>query len=397
MRKIRTYRFHIGTKIPFSEWPQIVHRYLDSLGLKSSGFLYCFEDLNWFRGTEEERARQLAERRVSGPCSRALRDCPALGETRLRQEKDFSFLTLSNINTGAVFPEENILPLMKKLHRYYGFAECDLFYTGIPFFGEESPVARDPRVAEQACERRELPFDPNTNLANQPVGSMIHLHRDLLRTNYLELSIDLLHHGAEKDPAPYLEPMRALLPKIRIQEFTGIVPTPEERAAVLALKLPERAAQPKMRCSSFFNENLYAFCRKNEKAGPFSVPRAMKKLAKKRGFFYRPDPYESEYALARRVENRHWIQLSALVDKGNTISLSASGISVSLEFHTLGYRCRFSSTGFFPCGQEDLEAFLDHVLSLIEQSERGLLREFCTNFPPCPEWFEPLPFWMEPI
>ena len=78
-------------------------------------------------------------------------------------------------------------------------------------------------------------------------------------------------------------------------------------------------------------------------------------------------------------------------------SLSASGISVSLEFHTLGYRCRFSTTGFFPCGQEDLEAFLDHVLSLIEQSERGLLREFCTNFPPCPEWFEPLQFWMEPI
>ena len=49
------------------------------------------------------------------------------------------------------------------------------------------------------------------------------------------------------------------------------------------------------------------------------------------------------------------------MDKGNLISLSASGISVSLEFHTLGYRCRFSSTGFFPCGQEDLEAFLDRL------------------------------------
>ena len=396
MRKIKTYRFHINTKIPFFEWPQIVQCFLQSQNLDSGRFLYCFEDMTWCRGTEEERAQQLEVRRAAGPCSRALRDCPAFGEIKLRQTEDCSTLQLSNIDTETPFREEDILPLMKKLHRYYGFTNCDLYYADVDFFGDKLPTVRDLRVAERACRMRELPFDPAVKLAEQPAGSMIRLHRDCLKTNCIELSIDLLHDGVEKDPAPYLKAMRDLLPGVRMQEFVELLPTPEERKAIQMQNLSERAEPLEKRCRTFFNENLYAFPRKNQRESSCSVPRAMKKLGKKHQFLYHYDQYESEHALSKREGDGHWIRLKALVDT-RPMDLMEKRIPFRLEFHTLGYGCSLFSTELAPCGQEDLEAFLDHVLNLIEGAEAELLPALCAVFSPCPEWFEPLPLWKEPI
>ena len=49
MCTLRVYRscfFFIGTKIPFSQWPSLVDRYLDNLGLSYQAFLYDFEDMD---------------------------------------------------------------------------------------------------------------------------------------------------------------------------------------------------------------------------------------------------------------------------------------------------------------------------------------------------------------
>ena len=397
MRKIKTYRFHIGTKIPFPEWPQLVHRFMSEQDLHSEGLLYCFADLDFCTGDEKEKALHRSERMRSGPCAKALRDCPALGEVKQLCEPITTTLLLSNIDTGRLLREDTILPLMNKLYRYYGFAECDLFYTNVDFFGAKLPYERDFRSAEGFCERRNLPFDPNAALEEQPRGSMIHLHRDRLKTNLLEVSIDLLHQGEERDPTPYKEAMQALLPKIRMQEFTSLVPSTEEREALRSLELPARAAAGRRRCSAFFNEKLYAFQRRNEEAGSFSVPKSMQKLAAKRAYFYQGDQYSGLYTLYRRLESRAWITLTAFADSGHPGRLNRSGIPISLDFHTLGYSCRFSHTEFSPCSAKDLEAFLAHILDLIEQAEREVLPAFCAVFPPCPEWFEPLPFWEMPL
>ena len=39
MRLLKTWVFQIETKIPYSEWPEIVHRYLREQGLTCEKFL----------------------------------------------------------------------------------------------------------------------------------------------------------------------------------------------------------------------------------------------------------------------------------------------------------------------------------------------------------------------
>ena len=43
MRLIKYWDFSVGTKPPFSEWPELVHHFLDRHGLSSGAFLYYFE------------------------------------------------------------------------------------------------------------------------------------------------------------------------------------------------------------------------------------------------------------------------------------------------------------------------------------------------------------------
>ena len=132
MRLVKNYFFKIKTKIPFSELPEIVHRFLSENHLTSHRFLYFFEDLLSFNDTKDEALPR------SG-CAQILKDCPSLGEIRYyngRSDNGFDKLWLSNIDRSEDFPESNLLPLMKKIHRRYGFSESNLYYFDIDFFGK---------------------------------------------------------------------------------------------------------------------------------------------------------------------------------------------------------------------------------------------------------------------
>ena len=50
MRVIDTYTFYYGTKIPFSEIPDRIHRFFTDQGLKSERFMYYFEDIAQYKG-----------------------------------------------------------------------------------------------------------------------------------------------------------------------------------------------------------------------------------------------------------------------------------------------------------------------------------------------------------
>ena len=62
MRLIQHDTFLIKSKPPFSEWPGIVHRFLEEQGLSYGKFYYFFD-----------------EQSLKG-CPRAVKDCPSLGE-----------------------------------------------------------------------------------------------------------------------------------------------------------------------------------------------------------------------------------------------------------------------------------------------------------------------------
>ena len=139
MRLIRNYFFKIGTKIPFSEWPEIVHQFLLENHIISHRFLYYFEDILCYNENKEDAMPKCS-------CTKILKDCPSLGEIRYHNGKAHGrsdILYLSNIDRQDSFSEEKLLPLMKKIHRRYGFSESDLYYFDIDFFGKRTYFARD--------------------------------------------------------------------------------------------------------------------------------------------------------------------------------------------------------------------------------------------------------------
>ena len=70
MRLIQHYIFNIKTKVPFSEWPEIVHRFMYENHLTSHRFLYFFEDI-----LSDNEAKDEALPRSS--CAKILKDCPS--------------------------------------------------------------------------------------------------------------------------------------------------------------------------------------------------------------------------------------------------------------------------------------------------------------------------------
>ena len=148
MRLVKQYIFNIKTKIPFLELPKIVNRFLDENQLRSHRFLYYFQDII---GDDETKDDVLP---YSG-CAKILKDCPALGEVCYHDGKAHNrsdILWLSNIDRLDDFPESNLLPLIGKIHRRYGFCECNLYYFDIDFFGKRTYYARDYSVAQQSPE-----------------------------------------------------------------------------------------------------------------------------------------------------------------------------------------------------------------------------------------------------
>ena len=211
MRLVKHYVFNIKTKIPFSELPEIVHRFMSENYLTSHRFLYFFEDILDYNETKDEALPRSS-------CAKILKDCPSLGEIRYhngRSHNRSDRLWLSNIDRSDDFSESNLLPLMKKIHRRYGFCESNLYYFDIDFFGKRTCFERDYSTALQMSKTDKIPFDPTLYMECQPYGSGITLHRDACAENYLKLSVDLLHDGIVMDATPYYEAMQKLLPQIK--------------------------------------------------------------------------------------------------------------------------------------------------------------------------------------
>ena len=79
MLAIQTYRFLIGTKIPFSDCPGIVQTFLNQQNLHYDRFLYYFHD-NY------------------GGLPKIMKDCPHIGPMRSRITNAGEHFYLSNID-----------------------------------------------------------------------------------------------------------------------------------------------------------------------------------------------------------------------------------------------------------------------------------------------------------
>lgn len=376
MRIIKKYRFQIGTKIPYYEWPEIIHRFLEDKKLTSRHFLYYFEDILSRDETPENKFANCG-------CTRILKDCPLLGDIRLHYDEKHSRsykLWLSNIDRNDFFPENAILPLMKKIHLRYGFCESVLFYFDIDFFGKSIPFERDYSAARQMCSIDKTEFDPTMYMECQPYGSGIVLHRDACADNYIEMSVDLLHDGEVLDAAQYYESLKVLLPNTKVSTSLKIYLTDEEQQNIAAIN---QAAAPVLeKCRSFFMERTPYTVSQNHFPSNYSIAIPLRKLAKQHGYTYQRI-HDGVFSLEKRTA------------RGNVLFITVySGpshydLSAGLSYQGVGFLHDLSVSRQCPISQQEADDFLARFLNTAAEFENVLLPSLDILFPETPSWFMP--------
>ena len=380
MRLIQHYIFNIKTKIPFSEWPEIVHCFLSENHLTNHRFLYFFEDILDSNETKDEALPRSS-------CAKILKDCPSLGEIRYHNgisHNRSNKLWLSNIDRSDDFSERNILPLMKKIHRRYGFCESNLYYFDIDFFEKRTCFERDYSVALQMSETDKIPFDPTLYIECQPYGSGITLHRDVCAENYLELSVDLLHDGIVMDATPYYEAMQKLLPQIKVTTCLSIYLSKEEEQ--LIEEINQSADSVLQECRDFFADRLSFAATQNSFPSNYSVAKPLKKLAKKYGYTYKLVWNGGVYSLEKRTAKGNVIYID--VDSGP----SHYALGVGVSYQGVGFNHTIGCSSQTPTNQQEADAFLEDTLVAVSEFENTLLPELDRLFPEAPSWFVPSNF-----
>lgn len=375
MRAIKTWRFNIKTKIPFSEWPTIVHAFLNECNLSYSRYMYYFEDY-------ADSSEPTGEPSVRCGCRRILKDLPSLGEIRYHGYAKYLMsdsFWLSNIDCESSVSEADILPLMKKIHRSYGIPDCYLYYYDIDFLGCTIPFERDYSIAEKMCLVKGMDYDPTRLIEFQPYGSGIVLHRDVCGENYLDLSIDILHDGKENDPEPYFRKMRELLPNVRYTESMKIYMTDEEKQQI---EEANRNAVPIIgKASDYFLRFVCSKEKQNTFSSSYSLAPKLKKLSKKYGYQYRKTNENYYFLIEKRTERGNVLQLCVYTGPSHYY------LCFDLFFQGIGFRHSLCGSMQTPADQQEADECLEKMFKVLSEFEEDILPELDALFPPTPHWF----------
>ena len=371
MRIIDEYCFKTGTQIPFSELPDIIHSFFTETGVSYNKFLYYFGDIVC-------RGDVLSKR----GCVKILKDCPKLGELTLCEgEKAGSFNNyfISNISSYSENMENDILPLMKKIHKYYGMSENVLYYYDVDFFGKVIPFGRDTSIAEERYAKANVSCDYNYSLYSQPYGSGIKIYRDCLDT-YLLLSVDVLIDGKVMDSSHFAEMLQKHLPGIKRSDSQKFILTQHE------LKETEennkKAGGLIRSIREYYDSIMPSSGRQNGFSSKFAMAPTLKKYAKKYGYIYE-NVYSGVYCLEKAPGTGPIIRLT--VDSGPS-RYSADFI---LEITAgPGYEHQLFYTMQTPTDQESFDICVDKFFDLVNDFESRFYPELSEIFPPVPAWYK---------
>ena len=348
MLAIQTYRFLIGTKIPFSDCPGIVQKFMAQQSLHYRRFLYYFED-NY------------------GGLPKIMKDCPHIGPIRSRPTNTGALFYLSNIEEDTLCPEAEILSVVPKIHRRYGLNEAHLIYQDVDFFAQEIPAVVQVPANTPDCIK----------------GSSITLYRDSVfpRWNSIDLRIIINNGATTYDPAPYFEAMQQLLPGVRYMGFVECCLTAEEKTVYDQLNA---SVAPLVQQA----------CRHFEKLLPerldtspsfldtpkISVAPALKRIGKQYGYSYIKHEYGC-FFVQKRTNSGHYILLD--IDVGPNFK----GVGLLIRFVGAGFDHRIGSTFRYPENQNDLEDYLLQIFDALASAEKDIIPALDAHYPPTPDWF----------
>ena len=351
MLAIQTYRFLIGTKIPFSDCPGIVQTFLDQQNLHYTRFLYYFQD-NY------------------GGLPKIMKDCPNIGPIHSFPTNAGEYFYLSNIGIDTGCTEDEIISVVPKIHRRYGLSEAHLIYQDIDFFSEHIPALIQEPGDTPACIK----------------GSGITLFRDSVfpRWNSIDLNI-IIHNGTRAyDPTPYFDAMQKLLPGVRHMGFVKCCFTAEESA--LYDRLNQDAVSLVERACSFFEKHLPGRITDTSHTSDIpklSVAPALKKLGKRFGYSYVKHEY-GLFFVQKRTANGHYISLE--FDVGPMFK----GVGFSVSYVGAGFKHQLGSAFRYPQNQEDLEDYLLQIFNALASAEKEVFPALDAHYPVTPHWFTPI-------
>lgn len=351
MLAIQIYRFRVKTKIPYSDWPQIAKAYLEEQGLHYERFLYYFED-------------------VYSACEKAVKNAPNLGPVRELDDRGRKMQYLSNIEDGIGCSEVEILALMPKIHRRYGFWSTHVIFQDIDFFSRKIPaIIRGPGNTPDCIK-----------------GSSIVCFRDSVFASECYLDLRIITYDVENtyDPAPYLEAMKRHLPGIKYESFVECCMTEAEERAYEVLN---REAAPLVEgFSGYLGAKLPAILEKpvySAENGKLSLVSKLKKLCKQYGYTY-VQFLSYTFLIRKRMPNGHYLLID--IDTG----VYYHQISFMVRFAGVGFRYQIAESSFFQANGGDVDRFLEDCFAALAAAEKEVLPQLDAHFPATPDWFTPI-------
>lgn len=375
MRIIQEYYFKTGTKIPFSELPSLIHSFFKENGTSYNTFLYYFSDLAW-----DWENSDLSKKGVL----KLHKDCPQLGEINFLEGKRigaFDTYFISNIASYAGNTEEYVLPLMKKIHKYYGMSDNDLYFFDADFFGKVIPWGRDTSIAEEKYKDTNVPCDYNRLLSYQPYGSGVRIHRDCFDT-FLILSVDVLIDGKMYDADDIAEIMKKHLSGIKYRKSTStVIPDEERRETENKIDIMNNKAKSLIQSVGEYYEKIMTSADyQNKESSRYSIAPTVKKYAKQYGYEYN-NVYSGVYYLEKRTKKGPIIRL--VVDSGP----SRYSVDFILRIVGIEYEHQLFYTMQTPTNQESFDLCALKFFQLAVDFENRFYPMFSEIFPPVPKWF----------
>lgn len=356
MRIFQHYNFEVGTKISFQDWPAIVLRFLDERGLHHHQLLYYFSDYEtlWFK-TKPITA-----------CHKAVKENPQLGSVYTKTEKDAKVVYLTNIGTEAGCSEAELLALMPKLYRRYGFVDSILTFTEIDFFHR----------INSSCS---YDAEDVTHLRNLSSGSYIKLIRSCCsKDNTICMVIDITDDDGPLDASVYLNAFINYFPGIKYEAYQTVELSSEERANYAS-------------CAGRASSLLMHFCKQEpEQWEPDPPPvdiRAswtpgptLKRMITQYGYAYHRREYGCYY-FYKRDSFGHLIMLELDAEP------SSGAFYVRLLYNGLGFSHRIPIAVTYRAGKKEFRNFMQYVFSKVQQLEETILLQVGSVYPPTPSWF----------
>ena len=384
MRILHTYRFSVGTKIPFERLPDLIDEFLREQNLRHHSFHYFFKDFDQSRrcrsildgtkcatcgsdGTHCDTCRKKAEStlRKGTACQRAAKENPLLGAVQVEETKYSTLHLLHNFGMESNDAKEPVYGILPKLYRRYGFAESCLIYRDIDFFGRQLPTPA-PRIDSADCVYE---------------GSGMILRRSCdSRDNEITLCVQSSYPGEVHDASAYAAALRAKLPGIQWEPFTRIVMDENEQADYEARN---RQVIPSVEAAkTFFTAQMPEEKGNNEPESPVSVAAWLKKMGKRYGYTY-SGCRNFIYFMEKKLQDGHFVCLEFVSSPDDPAA------DPFVNLCGLGFHHQIWVSGFAPQNIKDAQIYFTRLFDTLAKAEETVFPAILERYPPTPDWFVP--------